>query len=826
MKNIIYLIYWRNHNRTPKPIGITMRLRIGGAFVAYPAAFESPRSCICLMQSAGMPRNPKASPHSGRLPIRGGLSKRVLTPGAFLLQNQCGIHKDAPRMAWIGRKLGTNVIEQIGLQADAARALRATIAFSVPLLVCQYLHKPTEALYISMAALNLSLPDLRGAYRIRLSILATMTLIAAGSAFLGIWSTSLLTAVVAMGGLALLGGLWRHLSADYGPAMATSSGLLYLLGLSQASGGPVAWRLMVLVGLGGAVAAVVHAGYWMVRPQQALRNAVGETWVAAANLVAAMRPSLLPDARARSESVAVRERELRAALDRTFVILDAAKNRKQAVLIAHLEDMRREVVHLTMRVIAVNTSLEPILDRPEFAECLPVVDSVLKALSDAARSTAISLTMHRPENFAASNVRLRRCRHLITALDEQVGASRLPAGEAAPLSAALAQLDLVLPRIQTALGQTAEHASLRMGFAPSLPDLSTQSMQSLAAWLRPASHPDPVLIRHAVRMAVFTMFAVALYELLDIPRGYWIAFTIMVVLQPDFGSTRKRAGARIAGTIAGIVLAGALLWVKMPLLLLGVIATLTAGLFAYFLLRNYGIAIFFVTINLVLVTETLSGVQRDFMVMRVLSTLLGGGLALVAARIFWPVWEGQMFPALLATAVRANNTFLRSMYDSFGLPAAEETPTLMSKRRAENANRYVATSVERLLGEPAQMRENPERATALATYNQRVTRALTTLAVQLPETGRLNDSSFAKLVKQISEMLERVARAIENGCQEAAASALGSELLDLEKEAASGHLSPVHDPQSTASKAKVIWVQLSKIVAEIRAMTLAMKMNT
>ena len=77
-----------------------------------------------------------------------------------------------------------------------------------------------------------------------------------------------------------------------------------------------------------------------------------------------------------------------------------------------------------------------------------------------------------------------------------------------------------------------------------------------------------MLVRYALRMAVLTMMAVALYKGFQIPSGYWIAFSIVVVLQPDYGSTRQKAVERIGGTFAGILLGSALLWVKMPILLL------------------------------------------------------------------------------------------------------------------------------------------------------------------------------------------------------------------------------------------------------------------
>jgi hypothetical protein len=271
------------------------------------------------------------------------------------------------------RFLKNRFIEHVELRADVTRAFRASVAFAVPLLVYHQMNQSAEAMFVSMSALNLSLPDLRGAYRIRLGILVTMTLVASGSALLGVVATNnMATAIAAMGVVALLGGVWRHLSAEYGPSMAVSSALLFLLGMSQSGGWPAGCHLAILVGLGGMFAIFLHACFWFFRPQHALRYAVAETWVAVSDMVAAMRPGTTPGNQSRTESVANLERELRAALDRTFVILGDGKNQKQASLLAHLEKMRLEVVHFSMRVIAFNASLDSILERPEFARCLPV----------------------------------------------------------------------------------------------------------------------------------------------------------------------------------------------------------------------------------------------------------------------------------------------------------------------------------------------------------------------------------------------------------------------------------------------------------------------
>jgi uncharacterized membrane protein YccC len=114
------------------------------------------------------------------------------------------------------------------------------------------------------------------------------------------------------------------------------------------------------------------------------------------------------------------------------------------------------------------------------------------------------------------------------------------------------------------VAETVDHGAVHSGFPLHLPELSGVSLRSLSAWINPAPEVDSVLIRYSLRMAVVTMLAVAAYKYFGIPRGYWIAFTTIVVLQPDYGSTRARAGQRSLGTVAGSLLASALLWIKLP----------------------------------------------------------------------------------------------------------------------------------------------------------------------------------------------------------------------------------------------------------------------
>ncbi|MDB6155977.1 MAG: hypothetical protein JWL90_4430 [Chthoniobacteraceae bacterium] len=648
------------------------------------------------------------------------------------------------------------------LRHDSGRALRVAVVFGGALMICHALGRRNEAVFVAMAAQAIALPDLRGAYGMRLAILGTMIFTITVAAALGtLVGESVFFSTVAMGAIALSSGGWRHLSADYGPALGISSALLFLIGIAYPAGTPETLHRAALVFMGGSGATLFHVLFWPFRPHHPLRFAVAESWVALADLIDSMRPS--PNGKTH-EVITGYERELRATLDRTFVILGAVKGHRHTALLLHLEAMRREAVHLAVRAMAFNTVLEELNGKPEFASIIPVTDSMLKTLGDASRSTAITLITHRSENFAASALRLRRCGDLIRVLDEQLAS--IPASSILlQIQGALGSIEQALPQIRARLEETLDPGSAPITFPARLPELGGRSARTLSAWINRAPQLDPVLVRYAMRMALLTMLAVALYKGLVIPRGYWIVFTIVVVLQPDYGSTRLRAGQRIGGTLAGSLLGSLFIWIPMPLYLLDCCAAIMAFLFAYFLRSRYGLAVFFVTLLLVLMTETMAPVGLDFTVQRLAATVLGGAVALASALIFWPVWEREKFTALLAAAIRSNRIYLETLVAQ---TAPETEEWLMVKRRAENANRFAAASLQRLLGEPNRRHENPQRSATLTAYNQRLTRALSAMAVHrhdgLQESPQIGPSAASDL----SEALETLAHAVETDFTETA----------------------------------------------------------
>jgi uncharacterized membrane protein YccC len=647
------------------------------------------------------------------------------------------------------------------------------------------------------------MPDLRGDYRVRLVMLLALTIVISISAFTGMVAAhSILAASLAIGILALLAGYWRHLSGDYGPHFAVTSALLFFIALSQ----PGDWRqalwLTGLTSLGCLGGIIFQLAGWLVRPQHPLRHAVAEAWMAASDSIAAICTEA-NDGQRREQNFAEKEGALRVIVDRTLRVLEAAIGRRNHEFIVHLDAAAQLAARLATRTTAFYMTLDSIKSYTGFALVLPTLDSVLHSLANMARSTALTLITYRPEQFLALEVRLRRSTDLIRVLDGRLAALNPADAEIAQCQQLLAQVAELLPVARSTLAETVDHGSANSGFALRLPELGGASLQLLSACVNPPEQLDSVLIRYTLRMAVLLMISVAAYKWFVIPHGYWIAFTVLVVLQPDYGATRRKAGQRLAGTLAGGVLGSLLLWIKMPVGLLVLFAAAMAFGFAYFVRRRYGLAVFFVTIMIVLMTEAMIPVDLSFTVMRLVSTLTGGGLALLAAFLLWPKWEREQLPRLIATTLRANRKYIEKVASYFVRGESFTGDAVRTKREAERANSQALASLQRLLSEPSWRQNNFVQAAALTTSNRRLTRTVTTLGQHLNKRERVTQPGFGKVIAAIGESMESLAAQMEAGQP--------TSMITR---------SDVEMPQNPSTDESLVYGQLIKIVNEIEAMTI------
>ncbi|MEO6992735.1 MAG: FUSC family protein [Lacunisphaera sp.] len=657
-------------------------------------------------------------------------------------------------------------LERNRLQPDLNRATRSTVAFMVPILAAQWWHLPIEAAFAAIAAQNVAQVDIRGSYPLRLSLLLTTAAILAGAGWLGgITGSSLPLALGAVTLLMGLSGVWRHLSSEYGPSLGIGSMLLFLIALNHPGNAAVADRHFLSALTGGILGVLVQVSLWPFRAQHPLRRVVADSWTVLSDLLAAMAPgetSAIAVA-ARHQLIAGHQATLRTALDQATATLAAAPSHDKRPYLRQLEELNLAAARFSTRFMAVNASLETLMMRPDFETWASSFDPVIASLTNSARTIALTVVSRQPSHLAACEVRLRRLGTLIKALREQILTQTDHAPEGVQLTFLLRQIEQLLPGVVAALRATIERADERSAFPLELFDLQTWTLRPLASALNFQWRPDPALVRFIARGIVLQLIGVTAFKVFQIERGYWLPWSMLVVLQPEFGATRVRAGQRVLGTLGGSIAASLLLWLAPPQVFLLIAMAVTVGLFSFWLKRNYAIAVFFITLFVVLITEISTRVTFTFTLERLGATAAGGLLAFLAALLFWPVWERQRLPGLLAKALRANRGYILTIGQHLSNGGAYDAEIIAAKRAAELANGMIFASLKRMAADPKSQQTRLEGAATLANGNQRLTQAFTVIALHLTAGSTVNQPEVAAQVERIADAFALLAVGTETG---------------------------------------------------------------
>lgn len=701
--------------------------------------------------------------------------------------------------------------EPLSVRPDVKRALRSTVAFMIPLLAIQFDWLPLDPMQTCIAAQTICLVDVRVSYSFRLGLLLTLSAILVGSVAIGAFSSGHLALVLGASALIFLGGgIWRHLSTDYGAIFAVSSGLLFFITLG--GGGYLStWSPVVSVCAGAFFGLILQVITWLINPQQPLRMAVGETWIALAEMIA----ELAIASKDNQQRAIDCEQKLRSELNKTQAVLQASK--AHATQIApHLEALNLSAARMALRVRAFRTTAESQRDGPEMTAFLSGLAPVIHSLSNLARGVALAVVSRQTADLVIFEIRLKRLQPLLEVARSRLHHQLRDPFASTRLADLIQQVEDQLPEIERALRSTLERSQSQDSLPLKLPDLGKMNLRPLAATLSFSKQPDIALIRHTARIIALGVIGVLFFQLSKLSHGYWLPFTILVVLQPDFGATRERAFKRVIGTIIGGTIASSLLWLHLPLAVIYSCVAVTIFVFGYFLRKNYAIAVTFITLMVVLMTEAHQIVTLAFTLERMGSTLAGGALALGAAWLFWPTWERRRFPAIFSKALSANRSYLELILRHLRDGIPEDAQLANAHQHAEAANSEAFSSLQRMLGDPKSRQDGLQQSAALANANQRIINALSAIALQLdshrshyPEPleriGYLADTAFETLIAVENFVTPEVsANQIMRALQE----------FQLPK------IAPEHqDP----TKFRDPWVlpQLFRVVTELNAMLVA-----
>ena len=567
---------------------------------------------------------------------------------------------------------------------DFAAGLRAATATVVPLAIGEATGQP-QLTWVALGGWLTTFADPGGPYPLRAATLLAYALTGTASVLAGtLCATHPWTGVVALffwaAGCALL--------RVYGEA-AGGVGTLSLIGYCIALGTPASdLRSLALRGAlfvtGALWAAALALMLWPVHPYRPVRRAVADCHRALALSVrqlAAGGPGWF-------EAAGRGRGQIRALLETARSVLGSVRRGRSGesgrgeLLVALYEAAELALGDLA----ALSETLLSLEERGEARPAFfaPAMMSLALALESAAQAAG-------EESVAIATPVVR-----------------LGEGE---LGLPLASL---LSHVQFALEAAAALHTGAPGLEPPLLQPGVPARRSIRDVLSLRS----IELRHAVRVGATAAAAALLGLLLHRTRRYWIIVTTVIVIQPHSGATTRRGLQRVAGTVAGAMLAALLAPLTHGQLQAALVLFALALAAAALRRNNHALYATLMTPLFLLMAESASG-DWHLAGTRITSTLLGGLVALVGSFALWPHHERERLPAALAKVLRTTRQLLNS--------ARQGSLSYDARREVGLALANAAAAFERFLDE-AHTDVESEAMMAVVSQSRRLVGAIVALS--------------------------------------------------------------------------------------------------
>jgi uncharacterized membrane protein YccC len=543
-------------------------------------------------------------------------------------------------------------------------ALRCTLGVAIPLAAAIATGHPSLGFAPAIGALICGFTSLQGIYRSRIATVLAVSLGIAAASFIGALAAPYLAALVVV--TAIIGYLYGTISQLGMPAsvVALNTTVAFII-FSSLSHSPRQDLVQSSLLLGGALIQVLLL--LVVWPID--RFAIERRGLAAAyrELAGYAQSLAKPDAAAPPIAALTTARQIVADQQPLARARDIARVTR---ILADAEALRQR---LGAMMVLQHDDLAHVP-----AEASPLVQAIGKQL-DALASTLEGTT----SSDDLQGIRLQT-------LAEFQAFERAYAGK----EFALALVRDIADRLQDATQAIAVVSTGR----PALLLLSSQP--------RPAAYIETRidwLSRDAIRDACVLSLAMLIgHTIFSADRGYWIALTAALVLRPDLQSTINRGFARIAGTLAGAVVAALLLVAfRGDPLVQSAGMVVAAGVCYLTLMANY--ALFSTAMTaFVILALSLGGTYTGTVADRVLDTLGGGALAM-AGYLLFPTWARRRTRPLLADFIDAQREFALALLGAYAGSGPIDRDKLSEIRtRAWKTRTELETAIDRARAEPRQ----------------------------------------------------------------------------------------------------------------------------
>ena len=264
------------------------------------------------------------------------------------------------------------------------------------------------------------------------------------------------------------------------------------------------------------------------------------------------------------------------------------------------------------------------------------------------------------------------------------------------------------------------------------------------------------MFRHSLRLTIAMVFAYALGYFFEIQNTYWILLTIIVIMRPSYGLTKARSKDRIIGTLIGAAIAMGIVLLTQNTVVYALLAYFSLILAFAMLQLNYKSAAALITLSIVFLYSLINPDAFEVIQFRVLDTVIGAVIAVIANYTILPSWEANTLKPKLLNALQRNKEYLLATQDLYQDRDAHKLPYNLARKNAFLAVSNLNAAFQRLTQEPESKQKEFQLIYEMVTLNQTMISAIASIGnfIINHQTTPASDG-FNTLLKKIANSLQR-----------------------------------------------------------------------
>jgi uncharacterized membrane protein YccC len=438
-------------------------------------------------------------------------------------------------------------------------------------------------------------------------------------------------------------------------------------------------------------------------------------------------------------NITAKEIEIRTAIDKSIELFNRRKenSRLKADHYDQMMEIRKSAAHFGANARVIHEELESLRGNSFLQTNQSILYKTISALSQASARLSIVIFTFRGEDLTMAKIRIKRFEIAVGILKNTLKSQDFDENQRITLKQLIVNLEqchvlmkntIDLVNQQLDFKRSNYFENYKLSFNHFIAGLQPRVMVQI---VREVFNIDSQQFKYSLRVGFGLALSVFIFKFFKIDHGHWIALTLLIVIQPYYGATRKKGIERIIGTIAGILVGGMIMLLPIQHEAFVIILIFISFFVAYYLRNNYKVGVFFVTIMMVVMMQLSKQGSWDLIWWRVLSTLMGSALAILISFAFWPIWEKQRFPALINNSLNMNLFFLNQVSLGYQNKLPVGITWHKSRRLSEAANNNLFACVQRMYEEPQSHQREIDVHFAKVGSNIRISREITSLAFSL-----------------------------------------------------------------------------------------------